>query len=136
MFEYVDRWNGQIDFNWESLRNEWLKYWDLGVSILLEKSPPNIIRANSIEKHFEPAYFMVFYRNPYAHCESLLRRHNLELEKAALFTIYCLRYQQQNIESLNNVISFSYEDLTDSPEKSKQSLIQYIPELCDINLSK
>lgn len=44
MFEHNRRWDKTLDFDWSYIKNEWMKYWDLNCPILLEKSPPNIIR--------------------------------------------------------------------------------------------
>jgi hypothetical protein len=89
MFDHDRRWDHSLDFDWEFIKKEWRKYWNLNSLILLEKSPPNIIRAKSIEKIFKPAYFILLHRNPYAQCESLIRRDGEYPQIAAEFAVKC-----------------------------------------------
>lgn len=132
MFDHNRRWDNSLDFDWEFIKKEWRKYWDLNSDILLEKSPPNIIRAKSIEKIFNPVYFIVFYRNPYAHCESLIRRKKSNARDAAIFAIKCLTYQKENLLGLERKVQISYEELTNNTTMAIESLKQFIPELTDI----
>lgn len=135
MFLNKQRWKPETEFEWPFIKNEWLKYWDITKPILLEKSPCSIVRANVIEKEFQPAYFVAIYRNPYAHCEGLMRRNNWGPTNAAKFAMKCMRFQQKNINQLNNVISFSYEEMSEHPDQVVEKLKQHLPELSDIQLS-
>lgn len=132
MFDNIKRWDTSLDFDWQFIKKEWLKYWDLSSPILLEKSPPNIIRANSIERNFSPSYFIVFHRNPYAHCESLMRRKKIDARSAAIFAIKCLTYQKENLLSLERTIALSYEQLTENTNKTVALIRDFLPELTDI----
>lgn len=127
MFEHDRRWDTTLDFDWQFIKKEWSKYWDRSKAILLEKSPPNIIRATSIHEAFPNSYFIIFYRNPYAHCESLMRRNNVTPGSAAEFAVQCLEYQRNNMLSKLNSISVSYEHLTTMPEKFRAQLLEFIP---------
>ena len=113
-----------------------MSYWDLERAVLLEKSPPNIIRTQSIVKHFNPSFFIILYRNPYAHCESLMRREGYSVERAAEFAIHCLNYQKRNIESLNNALLLSYEELTGRSEQAITRMASLLPELSDIRIKE
>jgi len=129
------RWNEQLDYDWSLIKKEWLKYWDLRKPILLEKSPSNIFRANSIEEEFKPNLFIIFHRNPYAQCESLIRRDKMQPKLAAELAVKCLKVQQKNIQHLKNTLHLSYESFTSNPEKAKEEIIKMLPELSDIKLN-
>lgn len=131
----ADRWDDDTRYDWEFIKREWKKYWDVTKPILLEKSPPNIIRAEEIAKHFSPVYFLCFNRNPYAHCESLMRRSkNLARpEDAAEFAVRCLYYQQKNLKVLDNVLHISYEELSEFPEETTKKIEAFVPGLEQIN---
>ncbi|MFK7983617.1 MAG: sulfotransferase [Saprospiraceae bacterium] len=131
MFDHTRRWDESLDFDWEYLKEEWREYWDTNKAVLLEKSPPNIIRAASIKKAFPNSFFIILYRNPYAHCEGFIRRYG-NPKSAAEFAIKCLAYQRKNQLLSLNSISISYEDLTSKPEKIKDQIISFIPEIKDI----
>ena len=131
MFAHDRRWDESLDFDWPFIKKEWMKYWSPFAPVWLEKSPPNIIRAQSIAHHFTPAYFIVLHRNPYAHCESLMRRKKkkrkgkelISATEAAHFAIQCLNYQKRNIEELDRVIQISYEDLIEQPQIVARNII-------------
>lgn len=132
----ANRWNPNVDFDWTFIKNEWLKYWDLRKPVLLEKSPASIVRAKSLEDNFEPAYFIIFHRNPYAHCESLIRRNGTLPVNAANFAVKCLLYQKKNLELISNKIQISYEYLTDNPNDSVMKINRFVPEIGDINTNQ
>ena len=108
------RWDKNKKLPWKAIKIQWEKYWDKSKAILLEKSPPNIICASEIEIEFSPSYFLCITRNPYAFCESLIRKNNLLAEDAAKFVIECLEYQRFNVDNLKNVLYFSYENFVNN----------------------
>lgn len=131
-----DRWNIQKQFPWEKIKKIWIEYWDLSKAVLLEKSPPNIIRAISIEKHFTDCKFICLVRNPYAQIEGKIRRHEKDIAAATEEILFYLKTQQKNIEQLNSVLYLSYEELTNHPEVAKEKIIEFIPELADISITQ
>jgi hypothetical protein len=54
------------EINRKKLFNEWSRFWDLEKNILLEKSPPNIIRTRFLQKMFPNSYFINITRHPIA----------------------------------------------------------------------
>lgn len=52
--------------NRRRLFHEWARYWDLEKPYLLEKSPPNLIRARFLQAMFPDSYFIVLLRHPLA----------------------------------------------------------------------
>ena len=135
MFLRNDRWNPDAKFDWEKIKWWWFSYWDRSKLILLEKSPPNIIRALDLERYFEPAYFILFIRNPYAHCQSLMTRNGQTAKEAAEFTIECMNYQKFNLLNLKNVLLISYEDFTQNKTYTLNRIKEFIPELDNLLLN-
>ena len=137
MWEKEDHYNLKEKYDWDLIKNEWLKYWDVTKPILLEKSPPHIARIQEIKKYFKPSYFICMVRDPYAQCESIIRRNgaDYDVEEAARFVIRCLYFQKDNIEKLDNILFFSYEELTTNPASISQKLKLFLPLLSDINIS-
>lgn len=132
------RWDANVRYPWEWLKQEWLKYWDPSKPLLLEKSPPNIMRAQELAEHFQPAYFVILVRNPYVHVDSILRRNTDEadafhrVEDAAAFALRCLRYQKKNAESLERVLVLKYEELGEEYAAVRTKLVGFLPELDDM----
>ena len=101
-------WNPQKVIPWTEVKMDWERVWDMTKPILLEKSSPHIVWALDIEKVFDPAYFIVMMRNPYAFCEGRRRRHpGSHIKASAEFWAWCANYQIRNIQLLQRVMYFS-----------------------------
>ena len=126
-------WNRDHILPWPQIKAVWETYWDTKKSVLLEKSPPNIIRTQAILANFKPVKFIIMVRNPYAHSEGLMRRNNWSVKRAANFSIMCLRTQLENTRELDGVLVLTYESLVLNPAKACQKIAQFMPELSDMN---
>ncbi|MEM9884533.1 MAG: sulfotransferase [Bacteroidota bacterium] len=137
MFPSIDyRWDSRHKMPWEDIKIEWHKYWDITKPILLEKSPPNTVRALDIENVFQPVYFICLMRNPYAICEGWLRRLTKNIDDPIQIIQKCLFYQRKNLDQLENSIYLKYEDLVDKPNYSKKQIISFLPDLVDLDFDK
>ena len=131
-----NRWNKDTTLPWKKIKNIWHKYWDLSKPILLEKSPPNIMRTKEIRKNFSPISFICMVRNPYAQCESIIRRNGKSVAYAAKFALKCLEYQKLNIKNEKNLLFFTYEELCENTKEVTNNIISFISELKDIKSEK
>ena len=50
------------------LRSQWGKLWDTNRRVLVEKSPPDLIRMRFLAAVFPPAWFVVILRHPLSVC--------------------------------------------------------------------
>jgi hypothetical protein len=123
------RWDETDEYPWPLIKKEWLGYWNISKPVLLDKSPANLVRAESIREHFTPASFIIMTRNPYAHCESLMRRNGMAIGEAARFSVQCLQHQRRNARRLEHHCVIRYEDLMIDPPAIKRKLEQFMPEL-------
>ena len=133
-----DRWDETKKLPWGHIKNIFLKNWDLNKPILVEKSPPNLIRAKEIEREFNNSFFIVSIRNPYAWCYSEYRRakDRWTISEIVQKWIFRAKAQIQNIENLKNVLFFTYEDLTTFPKETVLKISKFIPELNDIDINQ
>ena len=129
-----DRWDPNKKIDWNRIKKIWDKYWDKSKSILLEKSPPNICRANNIDIVFSNSKYICLIRNPYAQIQSNIRRYNTDVVEATEKYISYLKFQRNNIETLENTLVISYEELADNPLKTKEKISSFLPLLEDINI--
>ncbi len=127
-----DPWNPGVEFPWKEIKEVWNKYWNQDKPLLVEKSPPHIIHTAAIVEHFSPVYFLLMVRNPYAHCEGLIRRSNMKARDAAIFTVRCLRRQAENAEKLNSILCFTYEELVENPESISRRIQSFIPKMGEL----
>jgi hypothetical protein len=132
---YPHRWNALREHDWHYIKNVWMRYWDSSKPVLIEKSPPNLKYAEEIERVFQPSYFLCLVRDPYAHCEGLMRRTGYTAERAAEFALECLSLQKQNLESLENTHLVRYEDLTERTEETIAAIEEWLPQLGKLRVS-
>ncbi len=135
-------WDKGQPLPWADIRAAWETYWDKTKPLLLEKSPPNMIRARDIEAAFDPAFFVVLVRSPYAHIEGLARRAHVPpmnlpknagraqaFARAAELWLSFAETQRETIAKSRNVAWLTYEQLTQSPDDAAAKLQAFLPEL-------
>lgn len=136
MVNYKKRWDPDYEYPWQDIKRIWLKYWDTSKLFLLDKSPPNLLRADVIQEFFDPSYFIIMVRNPYVHTVSMMRKNKMAIETAAQHAISCLKFQKKNHDRLKNNVLIRYEDLCDETEEVKKKLIRFLPTLGKLNTDK
>lgn len=127
------QWDPEQKRPWPEIRRVWESYWDMSKPVLLEKSPPNIIRARELVVHFHPARFIVMVRNPYAQSEGLMRHNGWNVNRAGHFAMTCLRAQLSNARELKDPFVMTYESLVQDPASACQQLATFMPELADMD---
>ena len=126
-------WDPEYQLPWSEIKAVWDGYWDHSKPFLIEKSPPNLIRTSDIVKWFDPVYFIIMVRNPYAHCEGLMRRNGWDVRVAAEFSAKCLRRQAENAESLERSVVFTYEELVLNTREICEKIESFLPGLGTLN---
>jgi hypothetical protein len=127
LFDHDRRWDPALEIDWRFVRSEWMQYWDQTARVLIEKSPPHLVRARDLQQNFTPARFLVSWRNPYAHSEGWIAR-GVPASEAAARAIDCLRFQRSNLE-LENALAIPYETVVDRPRDCVASILGFLPEL-------
>lgn len=106
------------NYEWKVIKNEWEMYWQRSrpnAPIKLEKSPPNILRAEMLKGMFLDCKFIMMIRNPYAVVEGILRGNPAaNLDQAARHAVRVLEIQLENSEKYLNDLVLRYEDLTEN----------------------
>ena len=76
-----DRWNPDKVIDYSSIKAVWLNTFqrahrkDRNIRIVIEKSPPNMVRLERLSAQFQDFSFLAINRDPYANCSSILYRH-------------------------------------------------------------
>jgi hypothetical protein len=144
-----DRWKTDKQIEWKSVRSVWLSkvrmVEDLvgRVDLVIEKSPPNLVRSAQILENFPNHEIMVFNRNPYANCASMLyRNHSPEnksedqriqlVKKLAKWWAFRSSYAKKIIE-FHNPVAFTYEEFCADVASTMIGAMEKIPLLKGIN---
>jgi len=75
-----DRWNQDKKVDYDSVKATWLSRFQMvqrltgNVDVVIEKSPPNMMRIEELASQFNSYSFIANNRNPYANCASILYR--------------------------------------------------------------
>lgn len=79
------RWDPDMPVDYASVKAIWLRaFQDLlhltqTTDVVIEKSPPNMVRIEKLADQFRDCSFIANHRNPYANCSSILyRRHEAD----------------------------------------------------------
>ncbi|HET7625136.1 MAG TPA: sulfotransferase [Verrucomicrobiae bacterium] len=147
-----DRWNPNKYVDWESVRAVWfsrLSFIERLVgsrNVVIEKSPPNMIRAETLLRAFPRHKVVVFNRNPYACCASILYRKHKPVEISrdkrletlkTVAVLWALRSDllKTHVETFSPV-SFTYEAFCKDPDNKVQEVIAQVPELRGIDTKR
>jgi len=77
----ADRWDREKKIVWQSVRSVWLKRVGLiralvqDIEVIIEKSPPNLVRMDQLTEVFPNHSVTAYNRDPYANCSSILYRY-------------------------------------------------------------
>ena len=126
-----DRWDPQKEVNYQSVKATWLSTYQRvsrltqNVDVVIEKSPPNMMRMEQLSSQFRDCSYIANNRDPYANCASILYRHhdadNLSTHerKEALYSLakgWILR--SEKIRYLTSILSaplLTYEEFCSNP---------------------
>ncbi|MDO5979794.1 sulfotransferase family protein [Flavivirga spongiicola] len=103
--------------NKDILFREWSNYWDLTKEVLLEKSPPNIIRTRFLQEIFPNAYFITIIRNPIVVSLSTQKWSRTSIESLLEHWIKAHEIYFNDRLLLTNSMLISYEELIKNPKK-------------------
>lgn len=147
-----DKWDREKAVNWESVRSVWLKKIEtikasgVGIELIIEKSPPHLVRVDQLIKVFPNYSLIAFNRDPYANCASILYRNynaakeseNSRLEivsKLADDWLFRSKWIKKWIDELQ-LVSFTYEEFCADPAACVARLAVDIPVLQTIDVGK
>jgi hypothetical protein len=107
---------------------EWKQYWDLSKPILLEKSPPNVIRTRFLQAMFPNSYFIVITRHPIAASYATQKKgfHETVLDSRLKHWLVCHDILQQDKKYLNHVLMLRYEDFVKDTATTLRQIFTFL----------
>lgn len=97
--------------NNKKIINEWAKYWDLNKSILIEKSPPNIIHTRYLQEIVPNSYFIIIIRHPFAVAMATKKWNNQSLDKHIEHWLYVHEILYNDLKKIKKYLILKYEEL-------------------------
>jgi hypothetical protein len=112
--------------NAEKIFSEWSRYWDLDKPLLLEKSPPNLLRTRFLQALFPKAAFVVLLRHPIAVAYATQKWSHTSIPSLLEHTLHCYESFLQDLPYLRTSITLRYEDLVQSPSSHLDALCRWL----------
>ena len=111
--------------NRNRLLSEWGAYYDLQKPVLLEKSPPNLIRSKFLRQLFPGAKFLFIVRHPVAVSLATEKWSNKTITDRLSHWHAAYSIMLDDIDSADDCLVIRYEDFVRSPE-------HYLEQICDL----
>jgi len=112
--------------NTDRLFTEWSRYWDLTRPYLLEKSPPNLIRARFLQAIFPNTYFIMISRHPIAVSVATRKWAGSNLSTLIEHWLHCHRLFEQDRPFLRRCLEVKYEDLIESAQTTLDQICLFL----------
>jgi hypothetical protein len=105
------------DKNKIKLLEEWSKFWDMKKSILIEKSPPNLVRTRFLQSMFPNAYFLTIIRHPVAVALATKKWSGTSVDN--LFDHWLKAHDIYSADKiyLRHELTFTYENMAENSAK-------------------
>lgn len=112
--------------NAEKLFREWGAHWNLEKPVLLEKSPPNLIRTRFLQALFPNAYFIVLMRHPAV--VSIATQKWSQTSIASLLEHWLICHERFDLDKnhLQRVRIVKYEHFMTNPQGTMNELFDFI----------
>ena len=114
------------DISRRRLLNEWGKYWDVQRRILIEKSPPNLVRTRFLQALFPNSKFIVVLRQPVAVAYATKKWSHSRIPSLIEHSLLCYERFAKDLPHLKNVYTLRYEEFIASPQKVLDQLTSFI----------
>jgi Sulfotransferase family len=104
------------DANRDKLLRQWGAYYDLSKPVLLEKSPPNLIRARFFQALLPSTGFIFIVRHPIAVAYATQKWAHTSFAELLLHWCLAHRLMLGDLRQLDHALVLRYEDVVDAPQ--------------------
>jgi hypothetical protein len=109
------------------LLEEWSPHWDLACSVLVEKSPPNLLKTRFLQALFPEARFVVVLRHPIPVTLATARwRQTRRLHRLVEHWLACHELFETDRAELARVHVLRYEDLVGEPGATLDAVFRFL----------
>lgn len=112
--------------NKKKIFNEWSTYWDTKKQILLEKSPPNILKTRFLQALFPNTYFIVITRHPIATSLATQKWSKTGIKSLLKHWISCHHIFLQDKKYIKNLYMMKYENFVKKPDIFLETIYNFL----------
>ncbi len=110
----------------DALFAQWAPYWDTARPFLLEKSPPNLIRARFFQALFPRSKFIVLRRHPVPVAVSTRRWTPVPFYSLVHHWVFCHETWARDRPFVREVIEITYEGLVAEPAATLRAITGFL----------
>ena len=112
--------------NGRKLYEEWMRYWDAEAPILMEKSPPNLVRTRFLQALFPESWFVVILRHPLAVAYATRKWSKTRIKSLVEHWLLCHERFESDRERLRRLLVLKYEDFVVNPQEVLDRICAFI----------
>ena len=115
------------DENRERLIADWWPHWDTTRPLLVEKSPPNLLKTRFLQALFPDASFVVLVRHPVAVSLATAKwRQTRRYDRLVEHWLRCHEVFEEDRQRLDRVHVLLYEDLVRDPSETLSGVLGFL----------
>ncbi len=114
------------DENRVKLLSEWKRYWDTTKPVLLEKSPPSLLRTRFCQALFPDCFFVIITRHPIAASLATQKWSRTSVHSLVKHWLVCHEMFDADRPLLKNVMIVKYEEFVADPAKQLAQIFAYL----------
>jgi hypothetical protein len=114
------------DENRRRLFEQWALHWDLNKPVLLEKSPPNLIRTRFLQALYPGSSFIVATRHPVAVSLATQKWSGTSLPELLEHWLVCHETFEQDRPHVRRLLTLSYEEFVESPRATLSRIYAFL----------
>jgi hypothetical protein len=112
--------------NRRRLWREWKPHWDVEKPLLVEKSPPNLLRTRFLQALFPGARFIILVRHPIAVSYATQKYTGLPLPWLLLHWLIAHKRFQADRSAIEHMLVLRYENLISSPSEALAAVWNFL----------
>lgn len=112
--------------NARKLYDAWSRYWDTSKPILIEKSPPNLVRMRFLQALYPHSKFIAVLRHPLAIAYATAKWSRMPIPVLLEHNLRVYEQFRREMPYLNALYVFRYEDFVKTPQAHISELWEWI----------
>ncbi len=108
------------------LFEQWSRYWNTAAPLLLEKSPPNLVRARFLQALFPNSHFIMLLRHPAAVALATQKWSRTPLPSLIEHWTICHERFADDRRYLNHLLTLKYEELVATPDATVEQVHRFL----------
>jgi hypothetical protein len=112
--------------NRRKLFAEWARHWDTSRTVLLEKSPPNLLKTRFLQAMFPDAFFLIITRHPIATSYATQKWSKTAILSLLRHWVSCHRIFFEDRLHLKKCMILRYEDFVADPQSHLDRVCDFV----------